>query len=86
MDLKGKSEDNSVSDQSAQWFLGFSHLEHIESYDSMLHSDDFKILFALYGKFLKDCRTGNSPVSTIWLSYIDIVFIVAEIYLIDQAE
>ena len=70
MDLKDKSEGNSVSDQSG--FLGFSHLEHIESYDSNLHSDDFQILFALHGKFLKDCRTGNSPVSALWLSYIDI--------------
>ena len=50
-------------------------MEHIESYDSMLHSDDFQILFALYGKFLKDCRTGNSPVSAFWLSYIDIVLL-----------
>ena len=68
MDLKGKSEGNSARDQSAQWFLGFSCMEHIESYDSMLHSDDFQILFALNGKFLKDCRTGNSPVSALWLS------------------
>ena len=43
--------------------------------DSMLHSDDFQILFALYGKFLKDCRTSNGPVSAFWLSYIDIILL-----------
>ena len=37
--------------------------------DSMLHPDDFQILFALYWKFLKDCRTSNGSVSAVWLSY-----------------
>ena len=28
-------------------------MEHIESYDSMLHSDDFQILLLCMGNFLK---------------------------------
>ena len=43
--------------------------------DNVLHSDDFQILFALYVKFLKDCRTSNGPVSAFWLSYIDIILL-----------
>ena len=64
-----------MRDECAQRFLEFSHMEHMESYDSMLHSDDFQILFSLYRKFLKDRGTGNSHISALWLSFYDIVLL-----------
>ena len=55
--------------------LGILPYGHIESFYSMLHSEDFQILFALYRKFLKDCRTGNAHVSALWLPYVNIVLL-----------
>ena len=43
------------------------------SHDQVMHSQPFKLLFERSKEYLKHLRRTNGPLSTFWMSYIDII-------------